>query len=369
MKKVLLILCSIPFLINAQLRLDANNHLSLNHSAGQIGAGVFTISSSNNGWGGMYMNVTGNSARPFYGFAIDGVARSFTEYNESNSQLATFVDGIQALKIHKDSTSISNYLHVYNNANIGSSLTIGGDGEPFNQFTHFTINSRTGTFGGMYVNSIHSGANEKPFYGYAIDGLERAYTSFNNANNQWELHLADPVDGFDAIQVGMGYNALNGKVRINTMQDFNAFTQLTVRTEENTYGGMYIDVDNDGGDAKPFYGYAVNGVDRAYSYYDDSDNYWKLLVNSKDIIKASDTKFLVDGYVKLEVSNSTEVGSVYYKNGHFYGYTSTGEKQLDNNTALRNGDSTSEELESLKMEVQKLRAELNQLKELVKGLR
>lgn len=280
MKYVFLVILVLPFLLNAQLRLDADNHLSLNHAGGQIGDGVFTISSSNDGWGGMYMNVTGNNAKPFYGYAVDGAYRAFTGYNESSSQLVTYVDGVKALKLHKDSTSISTYLDVYNNANIGSSLTIGGDGEPFNQYTHFTINSRTGTYGGMYVNSEHAGGSEKPFYGYAVDGMVRAF-----------------------------------------------------------------------------------------SYFDKEEDYWKLNLGNWDILKVSNLKVLVRGYIQLHASNSAEEGSIYYRNGHFYGFTSTGERQLDNAAAARGNANTSEEVESLRMEVQKLRAELDQLKEIAKKLK
>lgn len=121
---------------NVALRLRTNNTDRLYIASGgfvgigtttQIGSANFVISSAINNWGGMYTNAASSTARPFYGYSVQGTAVAWHYYDPSTS---TWI-----LHVGYDR------LFVTNNGNVGigtstpsSMLDVAGNGN-FNSIT------------------------------------------------------------------------------------------------------------------------------------------------------------------------------------------------------------------------------------------
>lgn len=163
------------------------------------------------------------------------------------------------------------------------------------------------------------------------DGLRMAL-SLNNASiinkGNGKLSL-----GTSNVEV---FNILsNGKVGINT-SDMIGAADFTINSfSQFGFGGMYLNV-NDNLSGKPFYGYAINGSARAWTYFDAIDNKWVVynggdrlfLANNGNMglgISSPVQKLDIAGRIKIgtEITADSE-GSIQYKDGDFSGYTAAG---------------------------------------------
>ncbi len=95
---------------------------------------------------------------------------------------------------------------------------------------------------------------------------------------------ADP-DGWAAILEGrsqLGTRAFVGRDEVITSAEyFGVQAPVTVG-----YGGMYVGTDGAAG--WPFYGYATDGVPRAWTTYQASDEAWRLYVNGRAQLEVTD---------------------------------------------------------------------------------
>jgi len=133
----------------------------------------------------------------------------------------------------------------------------------------FTLRSKSsGGFGGMYVESTNF-INGQPFYGYALDETAVAFHYYDAADNTWKLYTGK-ADNTNSLQVDN-----EGKLYSNTTSQINGFTNFTMNTPQASFGGMYINSEDDV-TGKPFFGYAIDDLEYSYHYYDITDNRWKL---------------------------------------------------------------------------------------------
>ena len=195
-----------------------------------------------------------------------------------------------------------------------------------NIFTEFQINSTTDGFSGMYINSLDA-TSGKPFYGYSVNGLEKAFSYFDISDDKWKLAI-----NFETpLEIKEDYTTINGKMGLNTDQNLNSNTEFQINSTTDDFSGMYIN-NQDATSGKPFYGYSINGQLKAFSYFDISDDKWKLFCDGSTILEASGLNISIDGYLTLSqgLPSNAPVGSIFYYNGRFWGMTSGGARLLDN---------------------------------------
>ncbi|MDQ3290886.1 MAG: hypothetical protein M3Q05_06300 [Bacteroidota bacterium] len=78
----------------------ASQRLALNTKSWPEGSASFTVKThSSNGLGGMYIDASGNDAKPYYGYAANGNAKAKTYLNSSNGQLRFFNGGSDRMVI------------------------------------------------------------------------------------------------------------------------------------------------------------------------------------------------------------------------------------------------------------------------------
>jgi hypothetical protein len=164
------------------------------------------------------------------------------------------------------------------------------------------------------------------------DGL-RLYMMGNKAyfNNQENGTLSLGTRTNDIINI-LG----SGKIGINT-ETIIGSSDLTLNSlNSNGFGGMYIN-SGDNGAGKPFYGYAIDGTAKAWTYFNASSNNW-IVNNGADRMVVTNTgavgvgnlsptqKLDVNGRIKIGTEISAETaGSIQYKDGDFSGYNQEGE--------------------------------------------
>src|SRR5438094_8500773 len=89
------------------------------------------------------------------------------------ANIACFICSAQNVGI--GTTNPTEKLHVVGNRALFETNYVGiGTGNPATGFTSFQVNSNANTYLGMYINSGVSGT---PFYGYALNGTAKSYTS------------------------------------------------------------------------------------------------------------------------------------------------------------------------------------------------
>lgn len=129
----------------------------------------------------------------------------------------------------------------------------------------------------MYVDA---GATGQPFYGYALDGIARAYTQFNGTNNQFEYYQSNPSIP-DFYINGASKTVFNTAfLGINTATQITSATGFSMKSSVNGYYGMYVDAGTTG---IPFYGYALNGSAKAWTDLNGATNNWELVYNGTAI--------------------------------------------------------------------------------------
>jgi hypothetical protein len=98
---------------------------------------------------------------------------------------------------------------------------------------------------------------------------------FETGNNKLYIDNSNTNTPLIYGDFGTDKLTINGDLGLNTDQMIGS-ADFTIRSRGNFFGGMFVDVPNPNGDAKPFYGYAIDGQAKAYHYFDAVDDNWKL---------------------------------------------------------------------------------------------
>src|SRR5258706_11103703 len=94
--------------------------------------------------------------------------------------------GLFAQNIGIGTTTPTENLHVVGNKALFQTNFVGiGVGNPVTPYTVFQVKKNFNDYVGMYVDAGSAG---KPFYGYSMGGVSKAYTCFDGANNQFEYY-------------------------------------------------------------------------------------------------------------------------------------------------------------------------------------
>ena len=259
--------------------------------------------------------------------------------------------------------------------NSSNQLFINHDGLAIGQ-SDFVLSSTNGTWAGMYINS-ESGTSGRPFYGYSINGIPKSYSYFDaNGDKLIFNHLGvnkvlisnnDFIIGESLFTI----NTSNSRMYFNTDSPINSFTDFTLRSNYNTFGGMFID-SPDPLNGKPFYGYSLDGNIGAYSFFDAVDNEWKLAIIKSEgyyeVLNVDSTTLEINGSIELSdnVDTPTNTGSIFYQNGAFWGVTNSGPRQLDNQPTLSRIEE--EEFRNLTNKVNELEKQNDELKAIIEQL-
>jgi hypothetical protein len=236
------------------------------------GATGFALKSAVNGWYGMYIDA-GATGSPFYGYALNGTAVAYTQYNGNTNQLEYYHSNSGIPDFQMSSTNVAYPATTF--FGIGTST-------PTTGFTGMALKNNTNNFWGMYIDA---GATGLPFYGYALNGVAKAYTQFNGTLNQLEYHQTS--DGTPDFYINGTTKAVfnTAFLGINTgTPTTGIYTGFAMKSSANTWYGMYIDA---GATGSPFYGYALNGTAKAYTQFNGSNNNWELVYNSTAITVTS----------------------------------------------------------------------------------
>ncbi len=94
-----------------------------------------------------------------------------------------------------------------------------GTAVPFNGSAGLTLKKNINGYLGTYVDA---GANGFPYYGYALNGVAKAFTQFNSYTNNLEL----VTDGFSRVAVNTNGNVGIGTVTPTTKLEVDGFTKL-----------------------------------------------------------------------------------------------------------------------------------------------
>lgn len=224
--------------------------------------------------------------------------------------------------------------------------------------SNFVVSGNSG-FGGMFTNVDND--NGLPFYGYAVNRSIKAYSYFDSGDDKWKLWINNQA----ALEIQEDYTTINGKMGLNTDQNLNSNTEFQINSTTNNFSGMFIN-SQDATSGKPFYGYSINGLEKAFSYFDASDDKWKLSSDGSIILEASNESLSIDGHLILSQGfpSGAPAGSIYYFNGRFYGMTSGGARPLDNLNPASARSASNDHSEFLQLEdkVTKLEIENDLLK-------
>ncbi|MES2776082.1 MAG: tail fiber domain-containing protein [Bacteroidota bacterium] len=142
----------------------------------------FAMKTASNTFYGSYIDA-GPTGIPFYGYALNGVPRSYLSYNGSNAALEYHQssDGTPDFFIKGNSKAVFNTDTALFNTNF-----VGiGTNTPTTSAAGLSLKNNISGYYGMYIDG---GTNGQPFYGYAINGSAKAWTTFNDVNNNWELN-------------------------------------------------------------------------------------------------------------------------------------------------------------------------------------
>ncbi len=260
------------------------------------GSTGFAMKSSVNGWYGMYVDA-GATGLPFYGYALNGTAVAYTQFNSTAGQF----------EYHHTSDATPDFFIGPTNAAFPLTSFLGiGTSTPTTGFTGLSLKNNTNNFWGMYVDA---GATGLPFYGYALNGTAVAYTQFNSTAGQFEYHQTS--DATPDFYINGNTKAVfnSAFVGINTATPTTASAGFTMKSSINGYYGMYVDAGLTG---LPFYGYALNGVAKAWTDLNGNNNNWELYYNGTQISVSS------SGNVGLGTSTPSQkldvIGTIHASN-------------------------------------------------------
>ncbi len=247
---------------------------------------AFQVNNPANSFLGMYIN-SGPSGVPYYGYALNGTAKSYTSFNSATS----------SFEYHQTSDATPDFLINGNSKAVFNTSFVGiGTGTPTTGYTSFAIKSPANSFLGMYIDA---GATGAPFYGYALNGTAKSYTSFNSTNNAFEYHQTSDATP-DFLINGNSKAVFNTSfVGIGTSTPTTGFTSFAIKSAANSFLGMYIDAGSSG---FPFYGYALNGTAKSYTAFNSSSNQFEYHQTSD-----ATPDFFINGNTKA-VFNTNFVG-------------------------------------------------------------
>ncbi len=143
------------------------------------------------------------------------------------------------------------------------------------------MKSSANTYYGSYVDA---GATGIPFYGYALNGVAIAYTTYNGTTNQFEYHHTTDATPDFAVGNTQASFPIQSFLGIGTSTPTNSSTGLTLKKNTSGYFGSYIDA---GATGRPFYGYALDGFPKAWTELNSSNNTWEVNYNGAQIAVTS----------------------------------------------------------------------------------
>ena len=110
---------------------------------------------------------------------------------------------------------------------------------------------------------------------YFADKIERGGMYYSSSDSTVNLSRADSV-------AGLLYNLGSGQLLLGRDYEISAAETFGITKQTAGWGGMYNTVGIGTGYGRPFYGYAIDSVGRAYHYYDGLSNSWRLSTNGAD---------------------------------------------------------------------------------------
>jgi hypothetical protein len=114
------------------------------------------------------------------------------------------------------------------------------------------------------------------------NGYFSGHVGIGTETPQAQLHITGPssptglaLNAYDHLYVGSGNNfvAVNRFFPVTPVEYFGVRAPVA----GNSYGGMYMETESATG--RPYYGYAADGVAKAWTYFDAEDDDWRLFVN------------------------------------------------------------------------------------------
>ncbi len=250
------------FFINGNTKAVFNTgFVGIGTSTPTTGFTGFAMKSSANTFYGSYIDA-GPTGIPFYGYALNGVAKSYLSFHGPNN----------SLEYHQTSDATPEF---YINGNTKAVFNTGfvgiGTGTPTNGFTGFAMKNNVNTYYGQYVDAGLTGI---PFYGYALNGVAAAYTTYNGQTSQFEYHHTTDATPDFAVSNTQALFPIQTFLGLGTSTPTTgSATGFTMKNTVNGYYGMYIDAGTTG---RPFYGYALNGLAKAWTELNGNNNNWEL---------------------------------------------------------------------------------------------
>ena len=193
---------------------------------------------------------------------MSGVAKSYLSFASSTNSLEYH----QTTDVTPDFLINGNTKAVFNTGFVGINT-----GTPTTGFTGFAMKNNVNTFYGSYVDA---GATGIPFYGYALNGVATAYTTYNGQTSQFEYHHTTDLTPDFAVSNTQALFPIQTFLGVGTSTPTTgSATGLTIKNNVNSFYGMYVDAGTTG---RPFYGYALNGSAMAWSELNGSNSNWEL---------------------------------------------------------------------------------------------
>jgi hypothetical protein len=255
------------YISNTQAAFPATNFLGIGTTTPTTGFTGLSLKTTANSYFGSYVDA-GATGHPFYGYALNGVAKAYTGFNSATS----------AFEYHQTSDATPDFFVNGNTKAVFNTGFVGiGTSTPTTGFTGFAMKSSANTFYGSYIDA---GATGTPFYGYALNGVATAYTTFSGPNNQFEYHHTTDATPDFAVSNTQATFPIQNFLGVGTSTPTNSNTGLTLKNNVAGYYGSYIDA---GAAGRPFYGYALNGVPKAWTEFNSGNNNWELNYNGARI--------------------------------------------------------------------------------------
>ena len=196
---------------------------------------------------------------------MNGVPTAYTGFNSANN----------AFEYHQTSDAIADFLVNGNTKAVFNTGFVGiGTNTPTTGYTGFAMKKNVNTFFGSYIDA---GATGIPFYGYALNGVATAYTTFNGTTNQFEYHHTTDATPDFAVSNTQVVFPIQNFLGVGTSTPTTISTGLAIKSSTAGFYGMYVDA---GATGEPFYGYAQNGSALAWTEINGgNNNNWELIYN------------------------------------------------------------------------------------------
>lgn len=248
------------FISNTQAAFPATNFLGIGTSTPTTGFTGLALKTSANSFYGTYVDA-GATGEPFYGYALNGVAKSYL----------SFASGTNSLEYHQTSDASPDFFINGNTKAVFNTGFVGiGTSTPTTGFTGFAMKTAANTYYGSYIDAGPTGT---PFYGYALNGTATAYTTYSGVNNQFEYHHTTDASPDFAISNTQALFPIQTFLGVGTSTPTTGSTGFVIKNNVNGFYGTYVDA---GATGRPFYGYALNGSAKAWTEFNGSNSNWEL---------------------------------------------------------------------------------------------